>query len=344
MADNLPNGYSDLLRAAQQGLVRMPDGTYQPAPQYGGATSLSDIYRGIYGGGNQGNIASSVSDSPLGAIYSGQNTARGSGGLSPSQPMGGLQAIQEAFGGPSASGTVDLNKGQDRIPSSSLLPPGIEQAYADQGGGIPLPRARPPTPMPPLPRVRPPTPSGFGGTNITVPYNAAPQTGGEYVVKHGDTLWDISRKTGIPIQTIAAQSGIRDPNRLMVGQRLYLSPQQAPTPMPGRPPNMRTNAYPGGGGWAPPSVPSSFLSGPHGQTDWSVANQGMAGIRGPNNARGPMPPSLPIPRGVSPEVHAQLMAQQEQHNDPTPYSQSPAGRDPSIHERLMAQQTNRGYF
>jgi hypothetical protein len=51
MADFTQTGlgdwYSELLGAAQQQLVRQPDGSYAPAPQFGGPTSLDAIYGGI---------------------------------------------------------------------------------------------------------------------------------------------------------------------------------------------------------------------------------------------------------------------------------------------------------
>lgn len=43
----LPTGYADLLNAARQQLVRLPDGTYVQAPQFGSATSVNDVYAGI---------------------------------------------------------------------------------------------------------------------------------------------------------------------------------------------------------------------------------------------------------------------------------------------------------
>lgn len=45
----------------------------------------------------------------------------------------------------------------------------------------------------------------------------------EYTVKWGDTLWAISVKTNIKVQTLAAASGIADPNRIQVGQKIILT-------------------------------------------------------------------------------------------------------------------------
>lgn len=62
MADNLPIGYSDLLNWAAQNLVRQPDGSYSVAPVYSGATSVNDLYSGIYpSSGQQGQVQASGS-------------------------------------------------------------------------------------------------------------------------------------------------------------------------------------------------------------------------------------------------------------------------------------------
>lgn len=44
----LPTGYSELLNSARQQLVKMPDGTYTIAPQFGGSTNINELYQGIY--------------------------------------------------------------------------------------------------------------------------------------------------------------------------------------------------------------------------------------------------------------------------------------------------------
>ena len=43
----IPQGYADILKSAQQQLVKMPDGTFQMRPQFGQATNLDEIYGGI---------------------------------------------------------------------------------------------------------------------------------------------------------------------------------------------------------------------------------------------------------------------------------------------------------
>lgn len=46
-SSGLPSGYSELLKSARSQLVKLPDGSYVMAPQFGQQTSLEDIYRGI---------------------------------------------------------------------------------------------------------------------------------------------------------------------------------------------------------------------------------------------------------------------------------------------------------
>lgn len=51
-----------------------------------------------------------------------------------------------------------------------------------------------------------------------------------YVVRGGDTLWSLSRKTGISVQDLAARNHISDPNRIYAGQNLDLTGPPAPPP------------------------------------------------------------------------------------------------------------------
>jgi len=43
-----------------------------------------------------------------------------------------------------------------------------------------------------------------------------------YRVKRGDTLWSISRRTGVGVKELARTNRLRDPDRLEVGQRLWI--------------------------------------------------------------------------------------------------------------------------
>ncbi len=60
---------------------------------------------------------------------------------------------------------------------------------------------------------------------------AAPAGQRVYVVRPGDTLWSIARRTGSDPATLAARNHIIDPRRLMPGQRLLLDD---PSRSPGR--------------------------------------------------------------------------------------------------------------
>ena len=44
-----------------------------------------------------------------------------------------------------------------------------------------------------------------------------------YVVKEGDTLWGISKKTGTDFQTLILLNELKDPDRLRPGQRLLIT-------------------------------------------------------------------------------------------------------------------------
>lgn len=57
----------------------------------------------------------------------------------------------------------------------------------------------------------------------------------EHVVAKGDTLWALSKKFGIPVADIAKASGITDPNKLSIGQKIVIpgvDPGTAPVPLP----------------------------------------------------------------------------------------------------------------
>ena len=44
-----------------------------------------------------------------------------------------------------------------------------------------------------------------------------------YTVKYGDTLWAISIKTNIKVDTLAQASGIDNPNAIQIGQKIVLN-------------------------------------------------------------------------------------------------------------------------
>ena len=43
-----------------------------------------------------------------------------------------------------------------------------------------------------------------------------------YIVKKGDTLWNIAKSFGTTMDDIVRSNGIEDPNKLVVGQKLFI--------------------------------------------------------------------------------------------------------------------------
>ena len=53
-----------------------------------------------------------------------------------------------------------------------------------------------------------------------------------YDVKPGDTLWSISRRTGVPVDQIVRDNGLRDPNRIVPGEHLVVGEPAATASAP----------------------------------------------------------------------------------------------------------------
>src|SRR5438093_7454919 len=82
----------------------------------------------------------------------------------------------------------------------------------------------------------PPTPS-VSTAAAAAPTSASPgsQSGEAYVVQPGDTLFALSRRTGVPVAEIARASGIPADSQLRIGQQLRIPAAlaaQAPTAAP----------------------------------------------------------------------------------------------------------------
>lgn len=60
----------------------------------------------------------------------------------------------------------------------------------------------------------------YAGDKLVIP--GAKMSGEFYAVRPGDTLFSISRRTGVPIKTIVGINGIRDPDLIYAGERLKL--------------------------------------------------------------------------------------------------------------------------
>lgn len=66
----------------------------------------------------------------------------------------------------------------------------------------------------------------YTGDKLSIP--GARMSGEFYVVRPGDTLFYISRRTGVPIRTLAGINRIKDPDLIYAGEHLKLSAQKSP--------------------------------------------------------------------------------------------------------------------
>ena len=80
--------------------------------------------------------------------------------------------------------------------------------------------------------LRVPRPGG-GGARPPAPARDRPKPGGTYVVQAGDSLWEISRRTGVPLQRLLRDNDMQPEQPLSIGRRLNLAsgaePQRAST-------------------------------------------------------------------------------------------------------------------
>lgn len=66
----------------------------------------------------------------------------------------------------------------------------------------------------------------YAGDKFSIP--GARMSGEFYVVRPGDTLFYISRRTGVPIRTLVGINRIKDPDLIYAGEHLKLSAQKSP--------------------------------------------------------------------------------------------------------------------
>ena len=66
----------------------------------------------------------------------------------------------------------------------------------------------------------------YAGDKFSIP--GAGMSGEFYVVRPGDTLFYISRRTGVPIRTLVGINRIKDPDLIYAGEHLKLSAQKSP--------------------------------------------------------------------------------------------------------------------
>jgi LysM repeat protein len=126
----LPQGYADILQAARQQLVRMPDGSYQMRPQAGGGTNLNEIYGGIIG----------------------QSPTKRTVQTTQVRPSYGFQAPNLETARAEQSGTRSIGTQGVQQAGSVQMPPGVrpasvDRAYAQMGltpsQAAPIPQQRP---------------------------------------------------------------------------------------------------------------------------------------------------------------------------------------------------------
>ena len=66
----------------------------------------------------------------------------------------------------------------------------------------------------------------YAGDKLSIP--GSRMSGEFYVVRPGDTLFYISRRTGVPIRTLVGINRIKDPDLIYAGEHLKLSAQKSP--------------------------------------------------------------------------------------------------------------------
>lgn len=95
------------------------------------------------------------------------------------------------------------------------------------GDGIVATEAPAPTPTPGA-RFLMPTP---GPPGTEVPLQPTPEML-PYYVQEGDTLSDIAQRYGVPLDKLIEVNDLKDPNRLSVGQKLWIPVPLEPTATP----------------------------------------------------------------------------------------------------------------
>ena len=95
--------------------------------------------------------------------------------------------------------------------------------------------AAPTNPPPPTVVVTPTAQAASAASSPTAPPAANPttppatQAGETYVVQQGDTLFALSRRTGVPVADIARANGISADSQLRIGQQLRIPTGTAPS-------------------------------------------------------------------------------------------------------------------
>ena len=98
----------------------------------------------------------------------------------------------------------------------------------------------------------------------TAGLTATTSTAAAYTVKPGDSLWAISKRTGVPVSRIAADNHLADPGHISVGQQLTIQ-GSAPAPAPAVGPSAPS---------APPvAAPAASYVVQGGDSLWNIARK-----------------------------------------------------------------------
>ena len=121
---------------------------------------------------------------------------------------------------------------------------------------------------------------GRSGSATSKSTSQAATGGSVYVVRRGDTLGSIAARYGTSVSALMAANGIRNPNRIYVGQRLYVR-GRAPATKPGT--STKPVTAPTGGRWIDINLSRQRLTAYQGRTAvFSTAvSTGVAGRRTP---------------------------------------------------------------
>ena len=91
----------------------------------------------------------------------------------------------------------------------------------------------------------------------------------EYEIKAGDTLWDLSKIYGIPVEELAKMNGIRDPNKIRAGAKIFI---------PGQGPNKASVMYNSGRSAPKPVQARQEMSSWDGRTGTDPRHRTRAGM------------------------------------------------------------------
>ena len=120
---------------------------------------------------------------------------------------------------------------------------------------------------------------GRSGSTVTKPVQSA-ASGSVYVVRRGDTLGSIAARYGTSVSALMSANGISNPNRIYVGQRLYVK-GRAPSTKPGS--STKPVSAPTGGRWIDINLSRQRLTAYQGKTAVfsTLVSTGVAGRRTP---------------------------------------------------------------